>query len=68
MFNRLKDYIFTKNHQSLKTVDLLRGYAHPYIFTLNLDLDFFKPTTTYSYTYNYGTDGTIMGREDYKAQ
>ena len=67
MFDRLKDYIFVKNHQSSKTVDLLRGYVHPYTLTLNLDLDFFKLITTYPYTYNYGIDGTIIGRKDYKA-
>ena len=67
MFNCLKDYIFIKNYQSLKTVDLLRGYIYPYTFTLNLNPDFFKLITTYPYTYNYGTNGTIMGREDHEA-
>ena len=67
MFNRLKDYIFIKNHQSLKTVDLLRGYIHFYTFTLNLNPNFFKLITTYPYTHNHGTNGTIIGQEDYKA-
>ena len=67
MFDRLKDYIFTKNHQSLKTVNLLRGYIYPYTFTLNLNPDFFKLITTYPYTHNYGINGTIIGQEDHKA-
>ena len=51
VFNRLKDRIFAKNHQFLKTVDLLRGHIYtltPYLYTLtsNLNPNFFKLTTT----------------------
>jgi hypothetical protein len=43
VLNCLKDYIFTKNLQSLKTVDLLRGHIHTLIplllHTLNLEFN-----------------------------
>ena len=47
-FNCLKNYIFAKNYlQSLKTVNLLRGYIYTltlylYTFTLNFNPNFFK--------------------------